>query len=417
HGEVLTSEKINDSVIFLERTQLFSRAQINTSDTNTNISERSVFVDVQEKNPGLLSSGVGLSNEWGVTARSYLGLSYQNLGGSGRGMSGRVDVKYSVDPKVRYPQNRIVLGYYEPYLFFNRLRARISIEREQQVFDLPKEANVEATIQERNELNFLIEKQINRRLKLIWHFWDLSYLRFFEKDSGNDRSKIRIANIGPAVEWDRRDDIFVPRSGSFSVAQVEYSNPLLGSTKDQNNYVDFVKLTAGHINYTPLSPTKRWVLVNEVRGGYVDNLSSRPESGVPGARLFFLGGRSTLRGYDLRDNERVPSLKEVCGPSCESISDFKVKTSSHFYLTKNEIRFPLSGDNFGGLIFYDGGAVFIDGFDIEDHYRDTAGIGFRYITPIGAFTGEIGFKLDKKKESSKYQNENAFTIHFSMGTF
>lgn len=416
-GEILTSEKINDSVIFLERTQLFSRAQINTSDTNTNISERSVFVDVQEKNPGLLSSGIGLSNEWGVTIRSYLGLSYQNLGGTGRGMSGRGDVKYSVDPKVRYPENRIVIGYYEPYLFFNRLRARISIEREQQVFDVPDEDNVEATIQERNELNFLIEKQINRRLKLIWHFWDLSYLRFFEKDSGDDRSKIRIANIGPAIEWDRRDDIFVPRDGSFSVAQIEYSNPMIGSTKDQNNYVDYVKLTAGHINYTPLSASKRWVLVNEVRGGYVDNLSHRPESGVPGARLFFLGGRSTLRGYDLRDNERVPSLKEVCGPACESISDFKVSTSSHFYLTKNEIRFPFSGDNFGGLIFYDGGAVFINGFDIEDHYRDTAGFGFRYITPIGAFTGEIGFKLDKKKESANYQNENAFTIHFSMGTF
>ena len=192
---------------------------------------------------------------------------------------------------------------------------------------------------------------------------------------------------------------------------------MLGSTKDQDNYIDFVKLTAGHINYTPLSPSKRWVLVNEVRGGFVDNLSNRPESGVPGARLFFLGGRSTLRGYDLRYNERVPSLKEVCGPACESISDFKVSTSSHFYLTKNEIRFPFSGDNFGGLIFYDGGAVFINGFDIKDHYRDTAGFGFRYITPIGAFTGEIGFKLDKKKESANYQNENAFTIHFSMGTF
>ncbi len=416
-GDVLTSDRVNDSVIFLERTQLFSRAQINTSDPNTDISDRTVFVDVQEKNPGLLASGLGLSNEWGLTVRSYLGISYQNLGGTGRGVSARADVKYSVDPKVSYPQNRIVLGYYEPYLFFNRLRARISVEREQQIFF--RLVGGEADVQERNEINFLVEKQINRRLRLIWHFWDLSYLRFFQKDSGKDTSKVKIANIGPAIEWDRRDDIFVPRDGSFSVAQMEYSNPVLGSTQDANNYIDFVKLTAGHISYTPLSSTKRWVLVNEVRGGYVDNLSHRPESGIPGARLFFLGGRATLRGYDLRDNERVPSLLEVCGAACKgkSISDFKVQTASHYYITKNEIRFPMSGDNFGGLVFYDGGAVFINGVDIQDHYRDTAGFGLRYMTPIGAFTGEIGFKLDKKKESARYPNENAFTIHFSMGTF
>jgi outer membrane translocation and assembly module TamA len=124
-----------------------------------------------------------------------------------------------------------------------------------------------------------------------------------------------------------------------------------------------------------------------------------------------------LRGFDLRDNERVPSLREICGTTCSSISDFKVFSASHFYLTKNEIRFPMSGDNFGGLIFYDGGAVFINGADIQDHYRDTAGFGLRYVTPIGAFTGEIGFKLDKKKDSARYPNENAFTVHFSMGTF
>ncbi len=412
-GEILTSDKISDSIIFLERTQLFSRAQINTSDINTDIEERSVYIDVQEKNPGLFSTGVGMSNERGLTARSYLGLSYQNLGGKGRGISGRADVRYSV--VAQFPENRIVLGYYEPYLFYNRLRARISLERDQSVFATDKTDII--TIQEKNEINVLIEKQITRRLKFIWHLWDLSVLSFYEKDTHNNTSNITIANIGPAIEWDRRDNIFVPRNGSFSNAQLEYSNPKFGSTNDANNYVDFVKLTAGHINYTPLTPTKRWVLVNEVRAGYVDNLSNLPQSGIPGARLFFLGGRSTLRGYELRDNELVPSLKEICNPACSSVSEYKVTTASHFFLTKNEIRFPLSGENFGGLIFYDGGAVYVDGFHFNDPYRDTAGFGFRYMTPIGAFTGEIGFKLDKKKSTDIYNNESAFTIHFSMGTF
>jgi outer membrane translocation and assembly module TamA len=189
----------------------------------------------------------------------------------------------------------------------------------------------------------------------------------------------------------------------------------LGSTKNDTDEIDFVRLTAGHTVYTPLTSNKNWVWVNEARGGYLDNLSDSPQSGVPASRQFFLGGRSTIRGYDLRGGERVPSLKEIC-PGCTTIADYKMKTSSTFYLLKSEVRFPLYGD-FGGLLFYDGGAVFIDGQPMQDHYRDAAGFGARYITPIGAFTLELGFKLDRKEESLLYSGESPFTIHISMGSF
>jgi outer membrane protein assembly factor BamA len=413
-GDVLTSDTVNDSVLFLERTQLFARAQINTEPANTMVADRTVFIDIQEKNPGVFSSGIGLSNERGLTYRGYLGVAYRNIAGTGRGISARADVKYSDAKAIQYPENRVVLGYYEPYLFFNRLRMRVSGTHEQQVYDISDDSKV-VRIQETNEITFIMEKLINRRLKVYWHLWDYSALNTFNKDDHSDDNKINIASIGPAVEWDRRDDIFSPKAGTFSNARIEYSNPFFGSSKNATDDIEFVRMTAGHIVYTPLTNDKKWVFVTDMRGGYVENLASTPQSGIPSTRLFFLGGRSTIRGYDLRSNERVPTLAEIC-PSCSALDKFKAKESSEFYLLKTEMRFPFYGD-FGGLVFYDGGAVYIKNIAISDHYRDSAGFGLRYITPIGAFTAEIGFKLDRKAATALSPEEDPYAFHISMGSF
>lgn len=418
-GMILTSDLINDSIVFLERTQLFSRAQIQTSDVNTNIKERTIYIDVQEKNPGLFSTGIGLSNDRGITLRGNAGLNYQNLAGTGRGVSSRGEVRYSLDPDVQYPENRIALGYYEPFLYFNRLRARISLVREQQIIDTD-EGSDDVTVQSNRELNFFLEKQVNRRLKLIWNTLSLSSINTFNKNPGGNTTDVQIATIGPSVEWDRRNDTFAPSEGTFSTSQIEYSHPSFGSTSNETNHIEFVRATLGHTIYTPMSLNKRWVFVNDFRWGFVDNLSDKSQSGVPFNKLFYLGGRSTLRGFDLRRNERVPSLLEICaktGISCDSIDDFKLQTSSTFYLAKTELRFPIKNE-LGGTIFYDGGAVFIKGIDIKDHYRDTAGLGLRYLTPIGALSAELGFKLDRKTNTPDlYLEERAYTFHISIGSY
>lgn len=419
-GMVLTSDVINDSIIFLERTQLFARAQIQTSDADTDVSERTIFVDIVEKNPGLFSSGIGISNDRDITLRGNVGVSYNNIRGSGRGASARGDLRYSLNNDVQYPENRVVLGYYEPFLFFNRLRARINLVREQLIIFADPDSS-DLTVQTNNEFSWYLEKQWTRRLKLLWNTYSLSSIRTFNKSDGATRESIEVATIGPGFEWDRRDDTFVPADGTFTTALAEYSNPAMGSSDDATRYIDFVRLTAGHTIYTPLTENKRWVFVNDFRWGFLDNLSNKANSGVPFNKLFYIGGRSTLRGFDLRRDERVPSLTEICaktGTACEGIDDFFVKTSSNYYLVKTELRFPLRKE-LGGLLFYDGGAVFIKGIDIKDRYRDTAGFGIRYVTPIGALSAELGFKLDRKTATPGVYStdERPFVFHISIGSY
>ena len=104
---------------------------------------------------------------------------------------------------------------------------------------------------------------------------------------------------------------------------------------------------------------------------------------------------------DIRGQISIESSENIF----EIARNQKSGDDSFYYLLKTEFRFPVYKDiggyflveRVGYTLFYDGGSVLIDGFELKDNYRHSAGIGIRYNTPIGAFTGEVGIKLDRDK--------------------
>ena len=107
-----------------------------------------------------------------------------------------------------------------------------------------------------------------------------------------------------------------------------------------------------------------------------------------------------MRGFDTGE---LPRREDNLRP---------IRTESHFYLVKSELRFPIYGD-FGAVLFYDGGAVKILGEAIEPEYRDAAGVGVRYNTPVGPVSAEYGYKLKRQREVG--ESEGRF--HFSIRAF
>jgi outer membrane protein assembly factor BamA len=87
-----------------------------------------------------------------------------------------------------------------------------------------------------------------------------------------------------------------------------------------------------------------------------------------------------------------------------------IRTDSHYVLIKNELRFPIHGEH-GGVVFYDGGMVRVTGVDMGRPYRDSVGVGYRYNTPVGPFSLDLGFKINPEKD------EEAYRVHFSWGYF
>ena len=404
-----------------------------------------VPVEVEERKPGLFSYGVGIFNEALPGYRGYIGVLYNNLWGKARGFSSRVDFKYR--EQIYYLENRVSLSYYEPYLTTDRLRGRFSLIREQELFDQRNR-----TILSTNDFRFSTEKDINKNTRFTYNVWGFSNQETFqfrdipEDNNDDDEGSNKVLNIGttgPVIEFDYRNNQFLPTSGSYTRVEMEYADPLLGSSRDnpgvtgvtatgkrndENNEIQYFKTTFSTSHYIPLTKDKRWVWANSLQGGYLANLSSREDSGVPQVRSFFLGGSSTIRGFSFGATETVPGKRELCikqgligtGDNSEDcrFEEFFTRKDATYFLVKSEIRFPISG-NFGGLVFYDGGAVYLGEFTLEDPYRDSVGAGIRYDTPVGAFIFEFGYKLDRKTNAQNplFDDESEIAIHFAVGTF
>lgn len=400
-GDVLTPQKIQISVFRLQKMGLFSKVDITTLDHGSVESNRTVVVQVQERQPGLFFTGAGLTNENQLTYRGFVGSAYRNIKGTARAVSSRIDLKYSTYPLIDYVENRASISYLEPYLFGPRTRGRFTLERYSEVFQI---ANPNVVIQENIELRSYLEHEFSRNSKFVWNLYTFSNLKTFNRRSPHDEKTLNIASVGPFVELDYRNDIVNPTAGHFSRFDLEYADPLLGSSNDSNRTIQFMRTTGNFVHYQPFDKS-RLVWVNSVRGGYLSNISRKENSGVPAVKMFFLGSQSTIRGFNPGNRELFPTINQL---GVNQITDYFAKRDSNFYLLKSELRYQVFG-SLGVQIFYDGGAVLISGEHFTDPYRDAMGGGFRFMTPVGAVTLEMGWKLDKKI------HEDPFAIHFSIG--
>lgn len=417
-GEILTPKKIEDASTRLNRLGIFSRADIHTIEENTNVSDRTLLISVTERDPGTFRFGVGINDERRLTTRGFMGLSYNNLFGTARAVSTRVELKNNVS-EVKYPENEVSVGYLEPFIFNSRFKGRVNWTRSDRVFAYTSENRV-TSITRSNKFDLFLERDFTSHVRFTWRTLSLDFIRAFERynrcvDVKTNRvipgpdcpTNQQVGTIGPILDVDYRDNPFLPTSGFWDRLSLDYSDPVLGSTKG----IQFVKLENTFTHYTRVGSAKV-VWANSLRGGYLSNLSHDPVSGVPASQAFFLGGLFTVRGFDSSsDQERIPPAWQL--PFNES-TDLIIKNDSTYGLLKSELRFPLAGEH-GGVVFYDGGFVRVSGYKFDRPYRDSIGVGYRYNTPVGPVALDFAFKIRPRTETG--HEENPFRFHFSIGTF
>jgi outer membrane protein insertion porin family len=116
---------------------------------------------------------------------------------------------------------------------------------------------------------------------------------------------------------------------------------------------------------------------------------------IPDDQLFYLGGTSTVRGFD----ENL--LRADAGGTAVG--------GREALLGNLEARYDL-GLNLEAALFYDVGSVRkADKPGVSDDFRSSVGLGLRYVTPIGAVGLLYGWKLDPRDE------EDDGRLHFSIG--
>ncbi len=398
-GDTVTPSKIEESIARLQRVGHFSSVEIKTLEEKTNVAQRTLIVRVTEREPGVFTMGLGATNERGLTLRGYTGIGYRNLLGTGRGLSLRFEGNYNV-ADIKYLENKVTVGYLEPYLFNTRVRGRINVSRSKAVTDYDLRKGTEV-----NQTTGTFEKDFTSHIVGGWDIFSIATVRDFPIDSKStvEESLIDIGSTGPTVDVDYRDNIFNPTRGTFTRLSAEYASPALRSSKT----IEYWRTTATFKHYLYLSEGP-WVWANSFRAGYIENLNRLPEGGVPyDKKGFILGGESTLRGFEAGTSEVFPSHADL---KDDALHPFLLKTRAKTGLIKSEIRFPLWGA-ISGAVFYDGGYVEIDELKFLDNYRDSAGFGVRYNTPVGPLNLEFGWKLDRR------ENEEPWRFHLSIGTF
>lgn len=257
---------------------------------------------------------------------------------------------------------------------------------------------------------------------------DLERLRF-------DEGTTTLHAVRPSFSLDYRDNSTHPQSGWFMSGSMEYArslgepgrNKVLGVLPGSDIHTNLVKISGLISGYIPLGGHA--VLALSTRAGQVFPLDSRSRTIVP--RRFFLGGASTLRGFgeeqliqaDVRPQlaaEARQCTTSVTGKGCTErgrrIADGSAPVSEGgeaFLLGKAEVRLPVTGRFELGL-FVDAGNLWLDPKRVNPRLlRPCAGVGARFVTPIGPAALDLGFNLDRDDQI----NEAVFAPHFTIGLF
>jgi outer membrane protein insertion porin family len=342
--------------------------------------KKDVLLTLREGNPGSVELTLGYATY--ERFRGILDVSYRNLWGENRQPSLRLDVSSLA--------RRLILNYYEPWFLDKELlqfRAFMLIENK-------KEINVDTreTLYKlkRYKASAGVEKDVSDTV-LAKFYYEFSVVNTYDVQpdvilSKEDVGTLLISGIIPGILYDTRDNIFEPQKGIFSGASVKFTSPLFLSESD------FLKFSFFGNYYHALS--KRFVFAVSFRGGLARGYRGTTE--LPIVERYFLGGRTTVRGYE----------QDLLGPKGE---DGNPTGGNAFLMQSLELRASL-GKGIGLVAFLDGGNVWLETNDIDlMEWKFTPGIGLRYKTPVGPLRFDYGYKLEEE------QGQSRGVFHFSIG--
>ena len=202
-----------------------------------------------------------------------------------------------------------------------------------------------------------------------------------------------------AIERNTLDYIFDPTTGSVHRGAVEMAGAsVAGDT-------DFVKLSQDYSRYFPLSKaeadtTPKWVFSIHETTGYVTEYGRSDD--VPIFERFFVGGSSTVRGYDERD----------IGPKSRDVFDDPIGGNVRF-VTNLELSYAIT-DILRGYIFQDSGTAWPDIEDIDPgDLKFSAGVGIGIKTPIGPLRVDYGIPINPDSD----QGTGRYHFRVGLGRF
>ena len=197
----------------------------------------------------------------------------------------------------------------------------------------------------------------------------------------------RVGELSWSMIQDRRDDPIETRKGIYNTLDVSAAPHFLGTE------TNFGRILGRNATYYPIG--KKYVLARATSFGIVHPFGNvaDPLTAIPLAEHFFSGGATSERGF--------PDLQ--AGPR-DLTTGFPLGGTA-LLMNQTEFRFPLWGENIGGVLFHDMGNVYSSvsaisfrtdqhGLTDFDYMNHAVGFGIRYRTPIGPVRVDLAYSIN-----------------------
>jgi outer membrane protein insertion porin family len=369
--DLFSASNLKESIKNLRRLEYFEDVNFSTT-PGSSPNRMNLKVTVKERPTGTFGLGAGYSTQDRLVG--MVEVSQNNLFGRGQ--------QVKIQGIIGSISHRLRASFVEPYLFDRPLSLGID------AFNWEREYNEYTRVSKGGVL------RLSHPLK--WKYTRLFWMYRFENVNLNNlvtnasetlQQAATIHNTSATsfvIRRDSRDSLFSPTQGSDNSISTEIAG-LGGDTA-------FVRYIAETGWYFPL----KWdcVGVFHARAGGMNKLHWGQ---MPAYELFYLGGIDTIRGFKYAEiSPRDPVTNERIG-------------GPRFLQFNNELRFPLYKKlGLTGTIFVDAGNVYGPNY-IGPFLRTSAGVGFRWFSPMGPLRVEWGYNL------SKHPDERSSAWEFTMG--
>lgn len=396
-GDAYNPVRVESSITEFYRTELFRSIDLDTSDEIVSLPEnkqrvdRSISIQFLCSIRGNHEFGAGFFTETGFNV--FSNFSYSNLWGDNQTVFVSSDFNMRLPPFFTYIEPHIGLSLFWPFIFRLPFDLRLSSD-----FQIVDELDVDQTSVV-TSLDF--EKQFNEWYKLILHAYEFSWElqhHFVNEPFRSEYSRLGL--IGFTQEFSFVDHPMAPLRGHKHAFSAKVAAPFLGTMPD----VYFVRLESNHAVYVPLASADRLTLAINGIVGLVQ--STHNSKFIPRSEFFYLGGDSSLRGFDIRS---LGLSTQIDPRTIHSIALANLRTELRLRLMENLYLFG----------FWDTGALWTN-YKILSPFRHSAGGGLRLHTPLGAINLAVGFPVDGLGAPPNLvpgRSFDDFKIHLSLSTF
>ena len=422
-GDPLSQSEIVESQQRLYDLSIFSKVQTAIQNPSGDEASKYVLFQIDEANRYSFNAGIGAqlarigggvtsldapAGQYGFSPRLTVGISRLNLFGEARTLSlqtlastieQRAVLSYTAQQLTGNPNLTLTLSG----LFDNSYDVRTFSAR-----------RMEGTIQLAERLSKTRSLQYRFTMRRV----NVGSLKISPELVPLLSQPDRVGQLSMSFIQDRRDDPIDSHKGSYNTIDVGVALP--GASETQ-----YTRLLMRNSTYYRIG--KQMVLARTLQFGFIQRIGGSPE--IPLAERFFSGGATSQRAFP--DNQAGPRDLETGFPLGGDALLFH----------QTELRFPLIGDNIGGVLFHDIGNVYDSVSDISLRFRqhnlsdfnygvEAIGFGIRYKTPIGPLRVDFSFSPDPPRFFGytgtleqllnnqgvlNNQRISVFQFHFSLG--